>query len=270
MSTPRRTRPPLDRYEPIRTFGGVFGPPIAGAPSTASQATGEAPSGDAVSRGVDLGYRVIEEYMRQGQAFAKSVWPAAAGDSPAPRDPQRLMEKVYQYASDLASVWLEYAQTTMGQMPLSPPMPFAPPSTSRARASEAPPVGGFDIGSHSESKPDQNARAAQVEARERHSLETPSVSVDILSKGRAEVTVELKPGSPKAELAVHDLRAGNAKLPRISGVTVQGHASENRVLVRLKLPDDQPAGTYSGLIVDNKSNLPMGMLSVRVLGRADA
>jgi hypothetical protein len=82
--------------------------------------------------------------------------------------------------------------------------------------------------------------------------------------------VELKPGATKASLSVHDLRAGDHRLPRILGVTVEGQASENRVVVRLKLADDQSPGTYAGLIVDNDSNLPMGMLSVRVLGEAEA
>jgi hypothetical protein len=263
MSSQRVSRPPLDRHEPIRAFGGVFGPPTSG-PNSAGKQGGTPSPVDPVSRGVDLGYRVIDEYMRQGQAFAKNLWPGTAPGGIVPPDPQKLMERMYQYASDLAAVWLEYAQATMGQMP------FSPPGASRPRAPDTPHVGGFDIGSAQRPKPDANAKDAEGARAPRASPEAPSVSVDIISTRRAEVTVDLKPGSAAAALSAHDLRAGDPQLPRISGVIVEGQAAQNRVTVRLRLPDDLPAGTYVGLIVDNETNLPMGMLSVRVPGQADA
>jgi hypothetical protein len=203
---------------------------------------------------------VIDEYMRQGQVFAKNLWPAAGG-APVTPDPQRLIERMGQYASDFASVWLEYTQATMGQVP------FAPASGAGPHVHGSGHVGGVDVGTHSRAEPPRQPRPAAKAATEPAAAEAPSVSVDIVSKGRAEVTVELKPGSSKASLAAHDLRARDPQLPRLSGVLVEGHASENRVAIRLSVPEDQPEGTYSGLIVDNESNLPMGMLSVSVLRR---
>jgi hypothetical protein len=239
----------------------MFGPPINRVVPAGSQPGDAAPPVNSVSRGVDVGYRVIEEYMRQGQTIAKSLWPAAASGSPNPPDPQRMMERMFEYASDLASLWLEYAQVTMGQLPNAPPV--KPP----VRPSDAPHVGGFDIGPNRQTASGRDRGVAQPSAA-RASPEAPSVSVDIVSKTRAEVSVELKPGAAKGELSVHDLRAGDARLPHITGVVVEGRPNENRVVVRLTLPDDHPVGVYSGLIVDHQSNLPMGMLSVRVLGPA--
>jgi hypothetical protein len=243
----------------------VFGPSVNGIGSAGSQAPArQASPGDPVSRGVDVGYRVIDEYMRQGQAFAKTIWPAGASGAAGPPDPQKMMERMFQYASDLASVWLEYAQVTMGQVPAA--SPFGAPG----RAPGATKVGGFDIGSKPAPTTGSGAQGVQKEPIERVPAETASVSVDIVFRGRAEVTVDLKPGSSKAALAVHDLRERNPQLPRIAGVAIEGHAAENRVVVRLNLPDDQPPGTYAGLIVDDVTNLPMGTLSVRVLEKADA
>src|ERR1700691_5129885 len=85
MSAERRTKPALDRYEPNRMFAGVFGPSVNGIGSAGGQAPArQASPGDPVSRGVDVGYRVIDEYMRQGQAFAKTIWPAGASGAAGP------------------------------------------------------------------------------------------------------------------------------------------------------------------------------------------
>jgi hypothetical protein len=174
-----------------------------------------------------------------------------------------MIERMFQYASDLASLWLDYTKATMGQTP------FTPPAAGRPPPSAAQHVGPFDLGGDAETQPSRVAQGVKKGSSQSVS-EAPSVSVDILSKGRAEVTVDLKPGSAKGALHVHDLRASSPRMPRISGVTVEGYALENRVVVRLKLPDDQPAGTYTGVIVEDETNLPMGTVSVRVVGQADA
>src|SRR5580698_1864216 len=124
MASRKHKKPDLDRREPIRAFGGVFGP--SGEDRAARESSTKESSGkgaaqssgtDPVSRGVDLGYRVIDQYMRQGQAFAQAGWPLGSKGAPAAADPQKLTERMYQYASDLASVWFEYAQTMGGQPP---------------------------------------------------------------------------------------------------------------------------------------------------------
>jgi hypothetical protein len=257
-SSIRHKRPELDRFGPIRRFGGVLG--RDGAPWTESRSERDPSSPRPVARAVELGYSVIEEYIRQGQAFARSAGSQRGPEGPAAPDPRRLTERMYQYASDLAAVWLEYAQTTMGQTrppgaePGSPPGPHPP----------APHVGGFDIGSDSAPTRSSVAPASGSDTTDRAPLDAPGVSIDIVSKRRAEVTVELKPGSVHAALSVHDLRPRDPRLPRISGVTIDAKPSENRVVVRLDVPDDRPAGTYTGLVVDSVSNLPQGTLSVRV------
>jgi hypothetical protein len=254
-SSSRQKRPELDRFGPIRRFGGALGSIGDGGGSAEGRPGRDASTSGTVSRAVELGYSVIEEYIRQGQAFARTAGPQRGPGEPSAPDPRRLTERMYQYASDLAAVWLEYAQTTMSQAP--------PPGASSAAPGSrpaAPHVGGFDIGS--ETAPARSSTGP--DATGRPSLDPPGVSVDIVSTRRVEVTVELKPGSVHGALCAHDLRPGDPQLPRISGVTIDPVPSENRVIVRLKVPDDRPAATYTGLIVDAVSNLPQGTLSVRV------
>jgi hypothetical protein len=265
MSSPRHSRLPLDRYEPLRTFGGVLGPPGSRPGPAKGRANGAPPSpADSVSEGVSSGYRVIQDYMRQGQSFAKAVWPATAWGGPSAADPQKMVERMFQYASDLATAWLEYTQTTMG---MTGQMPFGRPPAGPRGAPPAPKVDGFDVDPHPEQARPSTAQAASRESGE-SPAGIPTISVDIASRTRAEVTVELKPG-PVGALSALDLRDRHAKFPRISGVAIEADAAGQRVVVRLKVVDDQPPGVYSGLIVDDVTNLPRGTLAVRIFGEGD-
>ncbi len=252
MSPPSRfKRPELDRSEPIRSMTALFGPPRNGAPPRAADAAGASPGKDGVSRGVDLGYRVIDEYMRQGQSLARTMWSPRLAQETLGSDPQQLAGRMYQYASDLAGAWLEYMQAMMAQVPASPP----PQPGAHA-------VGGFGLGTNGktpEAKPPPPPAEARVEAPT-----APSVSVQVSSRRRTEVTVDLKPGSLDALLSVYDLRARDSALPRISGVAADVSKADHRVTLRIEVPDGQPPGVYTGVIVDEASNLARGTLMVRV------
>jgi hypothetical protein len=244
--------PRLKRTAPVRHWNGLFGPP-PDAPSSdggAPPSTDPRPPASGVARGVEMGYRVIDEYMRQGEAFARSNGSSRSAGGPPLMDPRKLTERMVEYASDLASTWLEFVQATM---PPASKTPVAQPARTDP--------GGFDIGlgpSHG-----GNAEPSRVA--------TPATaapwrtSIEIASKRRAEVTLDLEPDDDGAPLCAHDLRARDPEIPRIPGVTVVASGSDRRVLVRIHVPDDQPAATYTGVIVEDASNLPKGTLTVRIL-----
>lgn len=263
MSQPNRPkRPELDRSEPIRGVGGLFGPPRQADGQTGAETTNGkgVSSSDGVSRGVDIGYRVIEEYMRQGQSFARTVWSPRFSQETFGADPAKLATRMYQYASDLGGAWLEYLQVTMAQVPSAP---SPKPGTH---------IPGFGIGSNGAAKPaDLPTSPAQSGAEEtrfttgHERAAIPAVSVQIASKKRTEVTVDMKPGALDGSLTAFDLRARDAAVPRIATVSAEASKAENRVTVKIDVSDDQPVGIYTGLIVDDASNLPRGTLTVRVL-----
>jgi hypothetical protein len=252
MSDPIRPKMPrLRRTGPIRNWGGLFGAPRDA--STTDGATpsppGPTPPATAVARGVDLGYRVIEEYMRQGEAFARANGSARSPGSPAAMDPRKLTERMVEYASDLASTWLEFVQATM-----------PPASTGAAAARTRADPGGFDIGGAAQPRgespnPAPETRASGLPWR---------TSIEIASRRRAEVTLDLARDIGDAPLCAHDLRARDPEIPRIRGITVLASPSDHRVLVRISVPDDQPPSIYTGVIVEDASNRPLGTLSVRI------
>jgi hypothetical protein len=247
-SPPRKKRPDLDRHEPVRRFDGVFGRPRNGA-----HTNGGGPAGaSTIAQGVEAGYRVIEDYLRQGQAYAKSSATPRSGQSSRAPDPQALAERMLQYASDLGAVWLEYVRITTGQ-----PQAANPAKTPTDRA---PGVGGFDIGG--EPGAAHAGEAPRSDKTTAPRLEAPRIAIDIRSKLRAEITVDLKPGSARMALAAHDLRHRNPAIERISDVVIETEESLNRVAIRLSVSDDQPPGTYSGIVVDTDTNLPQGTLSI--------
>src|SRR5689334_6642762 len=95
---PRITRPPLERSAPIRTWSTLFGP-VGDAASSATPMS-------AVQRGVELAYRVSEEYLRQGQAFARAISPpAGAGGASARFELPQLAERMLRATTELSTMW---------------------------------------------------------------------------------------------------------------------------------------------------------------------
>jgi len=75
MKKPERiTRPALERRKPLRTWSTLFNGSEAGTKAAAAARLVARPDlagvPDAVQKSVGLGYQVIEEYIKQGQAFA--------------------------------------------------------------------------------------------------------------------------------------------------------------------------------------------------------
>jgi hypothetical protein len=273
---PRFKRPDLERSEPRRGFAGVLG----GAP--------QPPAADGVARGVDLGYRVIEDYLRQGQSFARGMFDPADARSvvQAAGDPQRLAERMLQYASDLAAVWFEYVRVVGGapQKAAAPsaavsgsagPFDIEPPEPRAAEASQPSAPSGADAPPSPAAAARPVAVAPQPMAAGRAAADPQStaaepagstrIAIALLSKQRCEVVVDLKPGSAGLALSAHDLRARETGVPRICGVLITGEPERDMVRVDITVPDAQPPGVYHGIILDDASNLPRGTLSLRLI-----
>jgi hypothetical protein len=250
MTDSRLKMPQPKRTGPIRSVDGLFGPPRPPSDNGPPQAGSVRESASStVSRGVELGYRVIGEYMRQGEAFARSNGSRPPEGDPASSDPRKLTERMVEHASELATAWLEFVQTTLVGVP---------PAGSRGDAGAHDP-GAFDLGG-----PPSPATASSPRTVPQAPSPPRRISIEIASKRRAEVTVDLHPEAGVAPIVAHDLRARDPELPRIRGVTIGPSGTSDRVLVRIAVPDDQPAATYTGLVVDDATNLPRGSVSVRV------
>ncbi|MDY7232520.1 hypothetical protein [Hyalangium rubrum] len=232
-------KPEPDRTRPIRNWCGLFEPPAP------------VPPGDAASRGAAMGYRVIEEYLRQGQNVARGMGIPSMGTPPADEGSQRFGAMFRSFA-DFASLWMDW----MGRAGA----PFAPgvaPASGTA--------GPFAAGGGQTATETAKAVAPEPPVSSEPSGGVPvGLTLDIQSSRRVEVSVDLRPRSLGLPLVVHDLRAPEPDTPRITGVRLEALPEEERVCLRLQVPGEHPPGVYSGLILDERTSLPRGTLTVRI------
>jgi hypothetical protein len=217
-SNDRITRPPLPRREPQRAWSGAG-----------------AGGGDIVSRAVDLGYRVVDEYIRQGQRAAEQLGARAPIADAMGQDMQELAVRMAEYTSDAFTLWLQFfnaALVTNGQAPPSPSMPRGWESV--ATASER--------------------RAVRVR-------------LDVTGPGGVEATLDLAPEACGRALTVQALRAADPAKPRLTDVRVIAAGGEEPATLVVRIPDDQPPDLYSGIVVDAETGRLAGTVAIRVVER---
>jgi hypothetical protein len=93
----------------------------------------------------------------------------------------------------------------------------------------------------------------------------PSLLLQLLCSRPAEVSIELGSAGIRGPLIAHELRSTETNSARLGGVELDYQPFEHRIRVRVRVPDDLPDGSYSGLFIDRSDNLPRGTLTVSVL-----
>jgi hypothetical protein len=221
MASDRIRRPPLDRTEPRRGWSTLFGttPPLSDAAASAGGAS------DAIARSVDLGYRVIDDYITRGQQAAERVRQGTYGSEALTGDLQDLSVRLIRYASDFTATWLELIERTR----VPPPPSVAPTSTAEATAT---PLG-----------------------------EPLSVRLELITSQPAEMALDFRPAPATRQVIVHALRPAVTDQPRIESVEFVAVTTTSGI-IRIRVPDGHPHGNYSGLIIDAETNRPVGAVSV--------
>ncbi len=239
----RARRPELERDHPIRHFSSVF------REAEPQRAEAQAPPGGAaVSRAVELGYRVIDEYIRQGQKAASRMREGRVNTESLQADVEELGMRMAQHASDFAAMFGELL--TRGGLG-SEGKGEAPAPASPA---DAPPA----------SEPRASAGAAPAPSAPAHT----QLRIAMVSARAAEVSVDLQPGAATRPLIAHALRLYQAEgepegvRGRITDVAFEPGVPPT---LRLRIAPTCAAGTYHGLLIDPDSSLPVGTLCVRVL-----
>ncbi|HSP99393.1 MAG TPA: hypothetical protein VL049_19395 [Candidatus Dormibacteraeota bacterium] len=224
------------RTSPYRNWSTLFRPadPCAAGDRHAASENGSGAAAseswsDVVSRGVDLGYKVIDEQIRQGQRVAEQIGSQSYGPWAMGGDAQELGERLLRSTTDAMALWFELLTGVFGRADLL--RPFAREATAPGHAPVAVPT---------------------------------AVSVEVASARPARVTLELQPNCAAHPLAAFELRALDASKPPLSDVAFDADPSGKLVSVRVHVPDGQAPGVYSGVVVDRESGQPRGTLSVRV------
>lgn len=290
---PRMHRPDPERTQPIRNWGTLFGPPPGAPPHPPSvpfagpfgppftppfAPPGGAPAsgpGAAVAQGVHAGYRVIEEYLRQGQNAARMMYGPWVGAGPGA--PWSAPPAWSGGAMPSLGPWADLLQSMLGAFPL-----FWPPPPGEVHGAAGPfTAGQAPRGPVPIVTPPPAHHAAHTESvshapRAPHAAHAPpaarvpvraAVVVEAASDQRAEVTVELLGARADGDYVVHALRLPDGDGYRITGATAEGLADDDLVRVTVRVPADAPPGAYSGLIIDRASGLPRGSVTARVLAR---
>ena len=264
MTRPRVTRPEPERMAPRRGWSNIFGPGAdagsfgtsAPAASAADGATDDRAS-DTVSRAVELGYRVIDEYVRQGQKAAQRLSSRSWSPETALRDTQEFTARVTRHASDMVALWidlLDSANMTGAWRTAAQPWTQGPRNGDpTATGNSAPaPTSGASPAASSPPHP-----AAPPVGRTR-------IAVELASERPAEVTVDLRSEDTTRKLVVHSLRAVEPEKPRITEVAFDPATPNAPARLRIRIPPGQPAGTYNALVIDEETSRPAGSVSVRL------
>lgn len=254
MSSSRQKRPAPERTQPLRSWSTLFSVP--GADGAAADSDAAAPRaeprvegmGDVVSRSVDLGYRVIDEYIRQGQKAAQRLNERTYGTQAMASDLQDLGMRMTQYASDFAAVWLEFVQlAAKNGGPVAAATAETPVQTPDAATEHS-----------STSALETPARADAPAA------DTTRVRIEVMATQPTEVSLDIRPSAANCRLLVHALRAVDPDKPRLTEVSFEAGADDEPPRLRIRVPAGQPAGVYSGLIIDEQTSRPAGTVSVRI------
>ena len=241
MSAQKRVkRPSPARTQPVRNWSSIFGGGAAnGSEGVVDPATGGTVN-DLVTRSVQLGYRVVDEYIRQGQRAAQRVNERSYDPQAMAGEMQQMASQMGRFASDFAALWFELMRMTAPGMAGVPPV--SAPAKPRRAKSAAP-----DAASESQQSDTESVR----------------VKVEVASVRPAEVAVNLTAAGDGRELTVSDLRAVDPKLPVLQGVAFANGGGGERTL-RVRVPNDHPAGIYNGLILDRDSGRPVGTVSIKI------
>lgn len=237
MSRSRRTRPSLDRTQPVRSFSGVLG-----AAATAGAATAAAPGDgaprprveEAVSRSVELGYRVIDDYIRQGQRAAQRLGAGQLTAEVVASEVNDLGARIARYASDFFGAWMELLELA------------AAGSAARQAGNGAPTAAAAPAAASAERRPPTALRVEVIASRPVH------------------VETDFRGDRVTGAVRAHDLRSADPKKPRLGDVEVLTDGPAGAAVLRVRVPDDHPDGTYDGLLIDAATNRPVGAVRVVV------
>jgi len=177
-----------------------------------------------ISDAVRMGYSVIEEQIRQGQRAAQQLGGAPSGLGSATVNATDIASRLLRYATDLAALHFDL----MAVLTQSPGLNGVPGST-------APTQG-------------QGSR----------------VSIEIASNRKNQVTLDLWAGNQTAGLTVPALHSAESEKTPLTEVSFVAGTDELPARLRIVIPESQPAGVYSGLILDSASSQAKGTLSLKL------
>jgi hypothetical protein len=224
------------RVAPVRDFSKLYHP----LESANGRANHDEPSsleqprrakGGPLAEGVELAYSVIDKYIAEGRRTAEGFSNRPYTTRPAPDNVQDMLERVLRLQAEIVPLWIETLSTLVKVAPSRNGYPAAPD------------------GSH--------PNGAKIP-------ETMAMSIEVVSRRPIQVSVDLRPNSEAKSLVALGLNAVDPKKPTLTDISFVPDEISGGVKLRLEVPESQPTGAYSGVIVDRESGETRGTLSIRI------
>lgn len=196
---------------------------------------------DVVTRGVKLGYKVIEDYLRQGQHTAAQTRKVSEKkESSKVGEREEILESVLRFYKDMTDLWID----GVGGIVRNPAF------TSWLNGAVQ-----------------RNGAAAPSREKEPGSVNGAdgALAIEIVSKRRTQVTLDLRPYPGRYTPLVCALHAPNPKIPPLTKIAFRLDQRSRSPILQLKVPGRQPAALYTGVVIDKHTHEPRGTLCVRVL-----
>jgi hypothetical protein len=224
------------RTAPVRNFSKLYrsnsvnesGPAKAAQPGAQRDAADITPPAE----GVELAYSVIDKHIAEGRRAAEGFSNQAYTTRVPSDNLQVLVERMLRFQSEMIPLWIETLATLVKVDP--------------SRNGHAP---GTDARPQSNGGPNG---------------ETMAVSIEVVSLRPVQVSVELRPNSESQSLVALGLSSVDQRKPMLKDVSLGPDEVVGRVKLRLRIPESQPPGTYSGVIVNRETGETRGTLSVRI------
>jgi hypothetical protein len=245
----RVRRPVPSRTDPDRRWRGVFGTPKT-QPENGNSRASAGPDSQAANgaraasyEAVNNAYRVIDEYLRQGQRMAEQFWlPSGGGTGPmgSMQDAGRVFERFLRSAGDMGAAWLEMMSRWS-----------SPTERDDAPAGKASP---FTAG--------KQAPGHQARADPQGSSGASGLSVSVESSRKFQIWVDLHGQGQRTDLELRELTALDRSVPAITDIRLEAGSAEGQLTIRVRVPEGQPAGVYNGLLIGRGNHRPGGTVSL--------
>lgn len=195
---------------------------------------------DTVTRGVTLGYRVIDEHLRRGRHTAAKMRSAETDEQTDDREIEELIDRLQRVYKDAGALCLDALEV----IARSPALLRWLSGKEQQRA-----PGG--------ATPTASTAGAPASAAE--------FAIEVSSRQRARVNLNLPAGGCGYVPAAHALYAADPGIPPLTQVVFRHDPACTVPVLAVEIPDLQPPGLYTGVVVDQATNEPKGTLSVRIL-----
>jgi hypothetical protein len=196
-----------------------------------------------ITRGVHLGYKVIEEHLLKGQRAAEELrqpGPEASGDPANELD--GFVEQAQRLYQDLGTLCFDALEVLVRSPALVRGL---------ARAAQAGAARPEMTPSHGNSAADTSGFGANL-------------AIEIASRHRTRVDLRLNPNVRPNSLRTHALHAPNPVIPPLTGIAFRRDSGSAPIL-DISIPEHQPPALYSGVVVDGETNEPVGTLTLRII-----